>query len=197
MKRFVNIHTHFFTGLHTELHASGIHPWDAEKIDISELNEEYFRNAEAIGEIGLDFSTNVNREQQIRLFERQLSMAKKLNLPVVLHCVKAFEQIMKILADYSLCAVIFHGFIGSKQQALQAIEKGYYLSFGHRTAKSPKTIEALRNIPLSQLFAETDEGPHSIENIYEMIASIRGITIEELIEAIEKNYTRIFGNNGK
>ena len=103
---------------------------------------------------------------------------------------------MKILADYSLRAVIFHGFIGSKEQAQRAVEKGYYLSFGNRTTKSPKTIDALRNTPISSIFAETDEGPETIEQIYEMIASIRGITTEELIDAIEKNYERIFNDNG-
>lgn len=193
MSRYIDIHTHHPTHRHTEPQGEGRHPWDAENSTPIHISDE----AEIIGEIGLDFAHSANRQRQEEVFRAQLEIAERSNRPVVLHCVKSFEQIMKILADYSLCAVIFHGFIGSKQQAQQAIEKGYYLSFGHRTTKSPKTIEALRNIPLSHLFAETDEGPHSIENIYEMIASIRGITIEELIEAIEKNYTRIFENNGK
>lgn len=192
MKRFVNIHTHFFTGLHTELHASGIHPWDAEKIDISELNEEYFRNAEAIGEIGLDFSTNVNREQQIRLFERQLSIAEKLNLPVVLHCVKAFEHTINLLLKYSLKAIVFHGFIGSKKQAQTAISKGYYLSFGHRTELSPKTIAALRSTPLERLFVETDDKDISIEEMYAIIAKLRGVSIGQLTDATDNNFKTIF-----
>ena len=193
MSRYIDIHTHHPTHRHLEPQSEGRHPWDVESEAPICISDE----AEIIGEIGLDFAHSANRERQEEVFRKQLEIAEKSNRPVVLHCVKSFEQIMGILDDYSLRAVIFHGFIGSKQQAQRAIEKGYYLSFGHRTAKSPKTIEALQNTPLSNLFAETDEGPESIESIYEMIASIKGITIEELFEAIEKNYTRIFENNGK
>lgn len=193
MSRYIDIHTHHPTHRHREPQGEGRHPWDAECDTPICISDE----AEIIGEIGLDFAHSTNRKKQEEVFRAQLEIAEKSNLPVVLHCVKSFEQIMRILDDYSLRAVIFHGFIGSKQQAQQATEKGYYLSFGHRTAKSPKTIEALQNTQLSHLFAETDEGPENIESIYEMIASIKDIAIEELIDAIEKNHTRIFENNGK
>lgn len=104
---------------------------------------------------------------------------------------------MKILDDYTLKAVIFHGFIGSPQQAASAIKKGYFISFGGRTKKSTKTIEALRSTPIDYIFAETDEGPDKIEDIYEMIASIKETTTDEIIDAIEKNYTRIFNSDGE
>lgn len=192
MSRYIDIHTHHPTHLHTEPLSQGRHPWDAENMEPICISNE----AKIIGEIGLDFAHSADRLKQEQVFRAQLGIAQASNRPVVLHCVKSFEQIMKILADYSLRDVIFHGFIGSKEQAQRAIDKGYYLSFGSRTNKSPKTIEALRNTPISSIFAETDEGPETIEQIYEMIASIRGITIDELIDAIEKNYERIFNNNG-
>ena len=91
--------------------------------------------------------------------------------------------------------MIFHGFIGSAEQAQRALGKGYYLSFGERCAKSPKTIEALRITPLDRIFVETDESTVSIEQIYHLIASLRGISIEELTDAIEQNYNRIFRKN--
>jgi TatD DNase family protein len=192
MSRYIDIHTHRNENLHLSPRAEGRHPWEAEleeKIIISS-------KAEVIGEIGLDFACSVSRERQEEVFLKQLTIAQERGCAVVLHCVKAFEQIMKILDNYSLPAVIFHGFIGSKEQAQRAVNKGYYLSFGGRTIKSPKTIEALRNTPISNIFAETDEGPETIEQIYEMIASIRGITIEMLIDAIKENYERIFNDNG-
>lgn len=191
MERYINIHTHIFTGQHAELHSVGIHPWDAASFDISMLNEEYFSSAEAIGEIGLDYACKVDRVLQERLFERQLELAQKLGKPVVLHCVKAFEPVMKYLSKYSLKAVIFHGFIGSKEQAAKAIERGYYLSFGHRTEHSPKSIEALCATPLDRLFVETDEAEISIEQMYAKIAELRGIEVENLLDAINKNYELI------
>lgn len=188
MSRYIDIHTHHPTNLHRELKAEGCHPWNAESTKAIFISPA----AEAVGEIGLDFACSVDRAKQEEVFREQLAIAQKRGVAVVLHCVKAFEQIMKILDSYSLRAVIFHGFIGSPQQAQKAIEKGYYLSFGERCVKSPKTIEALRITPLDRIFVETDESPTPIEQIYTTIASLKGVTEEELIDAIENNYNRIF-----
>ena len=193
MLRFINIHTHHFSGEHTEPRAFGIHPWDAEKVDISTLDEYGpFTENEAIGEIGLDFACEVDREQQERLFCRQLEIAQRLGKPVILHCVKAFEPTLNLLSRYSLKAVIFHGFIGSKEQAEAALKRGYYLSFGHRTRHSPKSIEALRIVPLNRIFVETDESDRTIEAMYEEIADLKGVTIEALLTATNENYRTIF-----
>ena len=148
----------------------------------------------AIGEIGLDYACSVDRVAQEHIFRYQLSLAQRYGKPVVLHCVRAFEPMMKILSEYELRAVIFHGFIGSVQQAERAIKRGYYLSFGERTFRSPKTIEALRSTPLSSLFIESDESPTPIEDIYDRIALLRGISVAELIAATEANFRRIFPN---
>ena len=150
------------------------------------------RSADLIGEIGLDYACNVDRALQEQIFRQQLSLAERLHKPVVVHCVRAFEPTMKILSKYQLRAVIFHGFIGSVQQAEQAIKRGYYLSFGEGAFRSPRTLEAMRTIPLSRLFAETDESALCIEKIYEMIAAERKIEVMELQTQIENNYNEIF-----
>ena len=189
MSRYIDIHTHRPTALHIEPQAVGIHPWMAEKVV---FDEAIFDNAVAVGEIGLDFACDINRDTQERVFRAQLAQAEKRNLPVILHCVRAFEPMMKILAEYNLRAVIFHGFIGSVQQAKRAIDAGYYLSFGPNTFRSPKTIAALQSMPDDRLFAETDDSGEAIENVYSKIAQARGISVEELKEVIENNYNKIF-----
>ena len=189
MSRYIDIHTHRPTALHIEPQAVGIHPWMAEKVV---FDEAIFDNAVAIGEIGLDFACDVNRDTQERVFRTQLAQAEKRNLPVIMHCVRAFEPMMKILAEYRLCAVIFHGFIGSVQQAKWAIDAGYYLSFGPNTFRSPKTIAALQSTPDDRLFAETDDSGEAIENVYSRIAQTRGISVKELRVTIENNYNKIF-----
>ena len=189
MSRYIDIHTHRATGQHIEPQAVGIHPWMAEK---EVFDEAIFDNAVAVGEIGLDFACDVNRDTQERVFRAQLTQAEKRNLPVILHCVRAFEPTMKILAEYHLRAVIFHGFIGSAQQAKRATDAGYYLSFGPNAFRSPKTIEALQSIPENRLFAETDDSGETIENIYSQIANVRKISIEKLQEATNENYNKIF-----
>lgn len=189
MSRYIDIHTHRPTLRHVEPQAVGIHPWQAEK---EQFLPSIFEGAVAIGEIGLDFACDVNREAQQQLFLKQLREAERLDVPVILHCVKAFEPMMKILAERRLRAVIFHGFIGSVQQAKRAVERGYFLSFGEGAFRSPKTVEAMRMIPLTHLFAETDESDCPIEEVYRRIAEVRGASVEELQRQIEENYKRIF-----
>ena len=189
MSRYIDIHTHHFTARHTELRAVGIHPWDAENATI---DEAIFQGAAAIGEIGLDYACEVSRERQEEVFRTQLAIAKRMQVPVVVHCVRAFAPTVAILGEYKLRAVIFHGFIGSREQAAEAIKRGFFLSFGERTFRSPKTIEALRFVPIENLFLETDESTTPIEEIYAKVAEIRGEDMETIINGITNNYNRLF-----
>ena len=189
MGLYIDIHTHHPTSRHPSPQGVGIHPWHtaAASIDV-----EAMRSATLIGEIGLDFACDVDHKVQERVFREQLSIAQRWQKPVALHCVRAFQPMMKILGAYRLAAVIFHGFIGSRQQAERAVARGYYLSFGEAAFRSPRTVEAMKSVPLDHLFAETDESTATIESIYQRIAHERGISTEELQEKIEANYNKIF-----
>ncbi|MBR5849946.1 MAG: TatD family hydrolase [Alistipes sp.] len=191
-QQLVDIHTHHPTEA-TTIRTVGVHPWQAAAATLPDA--EAVRAAEAVGEIGLDKVCSVDFEAQKTVFEAQLKLAEQQAKPVVLHCVKAFNEMMQCLAGRSLPAVIFHGFIGSKEQAQQALLRGYYLSFGARTATSPKTIEALRQTPLDRLFVESDEATTPLGELYAEIASLRGITSEELQAVTRANYRRIFKKN--
>ena len=188
-----DIHTHNAQTEAQTIDTVGIHPWHAENADLATI-EAAAMEVDAIGEIGLDFVCDVEREVQMAVFRAQLAIAEREEKAVVLHCVRAFEEVMKIVLEYRLKAVIFHGFIGSKEQAQRAVQQGFYLSFGERIFRSPKTIEALRSTPLSSLFVESDESTTPIEEIYEKIAELRGIPTTELITAIEENFNRIFNS---
>ena len=190
MSRFIDIHTHHPTARYIEPQGVGIHPWHATTEPLP--SEAEFAQADLIGEIGLDFACGVERSIQESVFRAQLAIAERLKKVIVLHCVRAFEPTMKILAEYNIRAVIFHGFIGSVQQAESAVKKGYFLSFGANTSRSPKTIEALRNTPLNKIFIESDETQKNIEEIYNEIAILKGINIDLLKEAISENYRTIF-----
>ena len=187
----LDIHTHNAQAHAQTIETVGIHPWHANFGDIAEV-ERLASLVDAVGEIGLDYACDVSREEQTTVFRAQLTLAERLEKPVVLHCVRAFEDVMKIVGNYHLKAVIFHGFIGSTEQARRAVNQGYYLSFGERTFRSPKSIEALRTTPLSQLFVESDESTTPIEEIYAKIAELRGVEVSELLKATEANFKRIF-----
>ena len=164
--RFVNIHTHRPTGRGIELRTAGIHPWNADKEDVSTI-APLLGDVQAVGETGLDFVHGADRETQLAAFRAQLDACRPR-------------------------AAIFHGFIGSPEQARRAVLKGYYLSFGLRAFASPKTLESLRETPLSQLFLETDDSDTGIEEVYAHAAAVRGTTVEALKRATTENYERIF-----
>jgi TatD DNase family protein len=203
----INIHTHRRTGEGIEMvsvaalsgemplppYSVGIHPWQVGNIDIEvALQQVATVSASAIGEVGLDYAVADGSELQAEVFRAQLVIAVERNLPVVLHSVRAFEPVMNMLADYTLPAVIFHGFVGSHEQAEVAVAKGYYLSFGERSFRSPKTTLAMRSVPQEQMFLETDESSLSIAEIYRLSAEVLEVGIEELKLQILSNYTKIF-----
>lgn len=222
MLPYINIHTHRPTGRGIELRTAGIHPWEADSQDVeafaarfadkggsagtgvagettagtervgSEIVGEGAAEVQAIGETGLDFACPVPREAQFAALRAQLDLARRTGRPVVLHCVRAFEPLMRELAACEPRAVIFHGFIGSPEQAQQALRRGYYLAFGERTFASSKTLRALCETPLGQLFFETDAAGVTIEEIYARAAEALGRPVEELQRATLENYKRLF-----
>lgn len=189
----VNIHTHHPKSGERTISTLGIHPYDAEGVTTDSIFaiERTALEYDAIGEIGLDYSTNINKEAQILVFKAQLEVARHLNKGVVIHCVKAFEEVMNILSRYNLPFVIFHGFIGSPEQALRAAARGYYLSFGHRTFRSPKSIEALKVTPANLLFFETDDSTINIEQIYRQVSEVLGIPVPMLECVTNENFEKI------
>ena len=114
--RFVNIHTHRPTGRGIEPRTAGIHPWNADKEDVSTI-VPLLGDVQAVGETGLDFVRGADRAVQLAAFRAQLALAHERQMPVVLHCVRAFEPVMRELDACRPRAVIFHGFIGSPEQA--------------------------------------------------------------------------------
>ena len=190
MAKYIDIHTHNTREDVLSPTMAGIHPWEAE--EGTKLPD--FSECDIIGETGLDYACEVDRDRQKKLFIKHLERARELGKPVVLHTVRALEDTLKILSDFkAIEGVVFHGFIGSKEQAAECIKRGYYLSFGERSLRSPKSIEALRITPLSQLFCETDDNTSvAIEEIYSRVAQIKQIGVEELKRGIEKNYKKLF-----
>lgn len=186
---FVDIHTHLATDAVT-IRTVGVHPWQAADGKLPSTDE--IASAEAVGEIGLDKASGVDFSLQMVQFQAQLRLAEQYEKPVVLHVVRAYEEVLKALDEVQLPAVIFHGFIGSPELAERLIQRGFYLSFGERTFRSSKTLEALRSTPLEQLFIETDESRMPLGEIYEKVAEAKGITCEELQQATYKNYLKLF-----
>lgn len=172
--------------------SAGIHPWDAEQASESWLETIRAMKPDAIGETGLDRAARAEGALQREWFVRQRELARQMRLPLVVHCVRAYEELLPLLKDFPQ-PVVFHGFTGSAQLARRLTDRGFSLSFGEAVFRSPKTRDALASVPGDRLFLETDCSPLPIEAIYAEAAAIRGTTTERLQEEIETNFTKIFG----
>ena len=145
--------------------AVAIHPHDA-RIVTDEILQELKELAQdekvvAIGETGLDYHYNHSlHEDQRRVFADHLKLAAELDLPVIIHCRKAFDETVEILERHGSGTekVVFHCFSGSAEQAKILIKRGFYFSFtGVVTFKNAeKTRKAASVIPVDRLMLETD-----------------------------------------
>ncbi|MFI3293439.1 MAG: TatD family hydrolase [Rikenellaceae bacterium] len=187
---YIDIHTHSTPHNAITLSSWGIHPWCAEEVALP-FDHTPFAECDAVGEIGLDYICKVDKATQQYIFEAQLQIAQDLDKIVVIHCVRAHNEVLAILKHYSLRCVIFHGFIGSKELMRRIIQRGYYISYGERTLSSPKTIEALSSTPIERLFLETDTSTLSINEIYTHISTLCSIDKTILRDTIYDNYKKI------
>jgi TatD DNase family protein len=145
--------------------AVGIHPHYAKSVTAQSITalKQIARNEKvvAIGETGLDFHYNFSvRIDQQRLFIEHLSIARELNLPVIIHCREAFDETIDVLDRYAsdLRKIVFHCFSGSPGQAKIVLAKGFYISFtGVVTFKNADVArETARIVPSDRLMIETD-----------------------------------------
>ncbi|RKZ67395.1 MAG: TatD family deoxyribonuclease [Gammaproteobacteria bacterium] len=143
--------------------AIGLHPMFLEQHQESDIEKlEYAINDSkpyAIGEIGLDYRDSVGDEgQQVFYFEQQVLLARKKELPVILHILKAHDQALKILRNSPVCGGTVHAFNGSLQQAEQYIELGFKLGFGGMLTyeRSSKLRKLAADLPLESIVLETD-----------------------------------------
>ena len=149
---------------HDQLYpALGLHPMylsEHKKADLCLLESALAEtNVAAMGEIGLDFYVKaLDRAAQTELLDVQFSIAKSADLPVILHCRKAYDDLIKLLGKHDLKGGIAHAFNGSLQQAEKLIDLGFKLGFGGMLTykRSTKLRKLAQQLPLEYMVLETD-----------------------------------------
>ncbi len=172
----------------------GFHPYNVGKVEEEEtLNKVRLATENphvlAIGEIGLDKSIEAPMDDQFRIFRSQVEIAEFAELPVVLHVVRAFNEMIEFMKNHKpVVPMIIHGYNGSPEMAEQLIKAGYLLSFGQAVAADhSKIVESLALVPAERMFLETDEGDLDIREIYQFAAEVKGISTEHLRMQIFEN----------
>ena len=195
--RIVNKQDDFETVSEDDLYSMGIHPWfirDEAKIQLASLAEQAGKESVvAIGECGLDRLSTIPFTLQQRVFEAQIHLANELNKPLIIHCVKAFDDALLLLRQAKV-PVIFHGFDKKQGVAQQVLNAGYFLSFGAAIASgSTQASVVLAAIPGNRFFLETDDKDINIQEIYKIAAAIRKTEVDAIILQVQQNYHKVFG----
>ncbi|WP_024871383.1 TatD family hydrolase [Tolumonas lignilytica] len=195
-------------------YALGLHPWflaqETESV-LAELEAHIQQRPAglvAIGECGLDGAVDVPMTLQITYLEKQLALASQYQLPVILHCRKAYNELLQTVKRFDLPrGGVWHAFSGSRQQAEQFIALGFMLGIGGVITyeRAEKTRKALTKLPVESFLLETDgptmplsgrqgarNEPAYLPEILQVLADLRNVSPEELNQQIELNAEKMF-----
>lgn len=220
----VNIHTHHPTGApelveltnvrygqdpakKSSTVSAGLHPWYLADADLRQAEQwlrEYANRPAtlAIGEAGLDKAADTPWNRQLDAFALCVRIAAEFEKPLIIHCVKAYGEVLQILGRYPrnpfhvASHAIFHGFDKHAQTAKMLLDAGCHLSFGAALFReNSHAAEALRETPAHRLFLETDDKSLDIKAVYARAAEIRGVLADHLKAQICQNFQTVFGYN--
>lgn len=195
--------------------AVGWHPVDA--IDMTEEDLAWLEELAAhpkvvaLGEMGLDYHWDKSpKDIQKEVFRKQIALAKRVKLPIIIHNREATQDIVNILKEEGAEEVggIMHCFSGSEETAKECMEMNFYISFGGPvTFKNAKNVkEVATQIPLDRLLVETDcpyltphpyrgkrNEPGYVKLVAEQIAELKNLSFEEIAKITTKNAKKLFG----
>lgn len=166
----------------------GLHPWHIDEGRTAQSCSNLIPwlslpQVVAVGEAGIDHLCGGKMELQMEGFETQARLASEMKKPLIVHCVKAFDEVIRLHKSHFPHELwIIHGFRGKPEQARQLLREGFFLSFGEHY-----NDEALCLCPPDRLMMESDESNLSIDTLYARAATLRGMEAEELKEQVNRN----------
>ncbi len=213
---FVDIHTHFARSNDDVLSIQsfsqdewentegahfasvGLHPWFLTKEngehDLEKLSRLIAQpNVLALGECGLDRLKGENLNLQTTFFETQIRLAETFQKPVIIHCVRAFNEVIAVKKKLKpTVPLIIHGFNKNEIILAQLLKNGFYVSIGVHILRGPNSFKkSVLSIPLDRLFFETDDVDMPIQDVYEAYSALSGIDLTDLKSSIYDNFRLI------
>ena len=170
-----------------------------QEIDFIRKNKN---NIVAISEVGLDF-VNGESKGQIEDFEKMIKLTEELNKPIVVHSRKAELKCIEILESSKSKKIVMHCFCGKKSLVKRIAGNGWYLTVPTTVVRSQQFQELVANVPITQLFCETDSPylspfkeqmnePAFVAESYKKFAEIKQMSFEEVVNSIYMNWQKVF-----
>jgi TatD DNase family protein len=180
------------------IYSAGLHPWHLDNWQAEWplfLQAAAKNNVVAIGECGLDKTTTTPWVLQTEVFTQQVLLAQLLQKPLIIHCVRAYSEVMSVLQKAGVqIPVVFHGFNRGINIATPLLQRGYTLSFGaHLLRPDSPAGSVLQQIRHEQFLLETDDADIPIQMIYKRAAEIRKTTEDAIILQAGNNFKKLFG----
>lgn len=177
-------------------YSAGIHPWFIQPLHWEKQLDTLRRNSQlpgvlAIGECGLDKACTTPFSLQETLFTAQVQWANNMGKPLIIHCVRAWEELLLHLQPNRV-PVIFHGYNKNEILAKRITGMGYYISLG-KALQKPAMRQVLIAVPPDRVFLETDDSGLPIQRIYDWAAEALSIDRNSLVLQIQKNAEAVFG----
>jgi len=187
----------------------GIHPQEINDspVELKKIVDENYEKIVAIGECGLDFSGDFDKDKQISVFKSQIELAKKYKKPLLIHARKAVDEVIKILGEYKNIYGVFHCYAGGNKRIKKILEmeNKFYFGIDGNLTYEDGLVEVVKNIPKDRLLLETDcpcltpvpfrgeiNSPKNVEYIYKKVAEIWGMSFKETEKIIDRNAKKLF-----
>lgn len=168
------------------LFSCGVHPWYSEN---AEERLEILKAIAAdeqivfVGEIGLDKSKGPDLQTQVEVFKAQIKLAESLRKPLVIHCVKAWDELIALYKEYQTSVPwVIHGYRGNVEQTKRLSRLGFKFSIGAKFNE-----ESVKQMPLDSIFCETDESNVSICKVYERLLGVLGLDFDLFAKIMDEN----------
>ena len=171
----------FSAGIHPKSLSDGL---EKQLIWLQEISVA--ENCVAIGECGLDGLIDVDEESQEKAFLAQIEIANSVKKPLIIHCVKRFSQLLKF-RKMSKVPMIVHGFNKRKTIGDDLLKNGLCLSFGKSVLYNVNLQDFVKHLPIENLFLETDSADFEIKELYQKVADLRNMRLEDLSKKIKNN----------
>ena len=151
-----------------------------------------------LGEFGLDNIKGADIDLQEDIFIQQIQMANQLKSPVIIHCVRSFDRMLRLRKKYGQTPWVVHGFVRNKTLAKQVLDSGMYISVAPHEKLNISFKETLQYLPLDRIFLETDSDfTLNIRERYCIFADLREINMQYLKDQMYQNFITFFSNKWK
>ncbi|HRE73946.1 MAG TPA: TatD family hydrolase [Flavobacteriales bacterium] len=179
----------------------GIHPWNVgsdyevclQKLEVFLNKPDFKSRIIALGECGLDKLRNQeNFSKQEACFSKQIMLAEKHGLPLLIHCVKAHQECSTLLLKEKVSVpIVFHGWNNRETILAPLLKNGWNVSFGSALLnENSQAGQQIVTIPRDRIFLETDDSELPIEKIYSAAEHLMGISHSELQKIIARNFSK-------